>query len=154
MSRRHATDRAIRIDLHLDGAEAEAVIRIASQAGIPRSEAVRRAIRIALMEPDPDRPSAPDPDRASDPDHPDPDQQGGGDPDHPAEPPEGAPDLDLGAVLDAIEVGSRVTPTAGLYAGVRGWVTKLTEGRATVEFKSAQGNLLTATLAVDQLRAL
>jgi len=71
------------------------------------------------------------------------------------QPPTGAEsELDLATLLDDIEVGSRVAPTTGLYVGVRGRVTRLVEGKATVEFKSAQGNLLTVTLAVDQLQAL
>jgi very-short-patch-repair endonuclease len=64
------------------------------------------------------------------------------------------PELNLAALLDDIELGSRVTPSEGVYAGVRGRVTRLVEGKATVEFKTAQGNVLTATLAVDQLQAL
>ena len=71
------------------------------------------------------------------------------------QPPTGAEsELDLATLLDDIEVGSRVTPSEGVYAGVRGRVIRLTEGKATVEFRTAQGNVLTATLAVDQLQAL
>lgn len=70
------------------------------------------------------------------------------------DPPEGASAPDFASLLDDIEVGSRVAPTTGLYVGVRGRVTRLVEGKATVEFRTAQGNVLTATLAVDQLQAL
>ncbi len=65
-------------------------------------------------------------------------------------------EADLAAILDpTIEVGSRVTPSEGVYAGARGTVVQLLPGdRAVVEFKSAMGDAVTANYPLGRLRAL
>jgi hypothetical protein len=65
-------------------------------------------------------------------------------------------EADLAAIFDdtVLEVGARVVPTEGLYAGAKGRVVKLAQGKATVEFRTAQGQSLTCTFEQGHLKPL
>lgn len=83
------------------------------------------------------------------------------------EPPEGVSEIqnpagplteaELAAILDPgpIELGSRVTPSDGPYAGARGTVVQLLPGdRAAVRFETARGESVTANYPLTRLRAV